>query len=183
VIGSGLTTGYGPNNYFQIASNTVNYTFEVSLPASNEFAIFDPHNPWGYTVIKDAIIAAGHTYTEFTPADLAGFDFSQYRVVILKWDDTFLFDFFCDYNAALPALEAYSAAGGVVWVQGAIQGFSDTDCYPLPFGGQACIDFAFEDPIVQACNPMMIGVEDPIEGNYASHTRKRACQMPRTSWL
>jgi hypothetical protein len=30
---------------------------------------------------------------------------------------------------------------------------------------------------------MMIGVEDPIEGNYASHTRKRACQMPRTSWL
>jgi hypothetical protein len=90
---------------------------------------------------------------------------------------------FCDYNAALPALEAYSAAGGVVWVQGAIQGFSDTDCYPLPFGGQACIDFAFEDPIVQACNPIMIGVEDPIEGNYASHTRKRACQMPRTSWL
>jgi hypothetical protein len=94
VIGSGLTTGYGPNNYFQIASNTVNYTFEVSLPAPNEFAIFDTHNPWGYTVIKDAITAAGHTYTEFTPADLAGFDFSQYRVVILKWDDTFLFDFF-----------------------------------------------------------------------------------------
>jgi hypothetical protein len=175
VVGSGLTVGFGPNNYFQIASNTVNYTFEVSLPAPNEFAIFETHNPWGFTVVKDAITAAGHTYTVFTPADLAGFDFSQYRVVILNWDDTFPTDFggsaACGgaYIAALPALEAYSAAGGVVWVQGAIQG-NFGDCYPLPFGGQACIDFAFEDPIVQPCHPMMIGVEDPIEGNYASHT-------------
>jgi Kelch motif len=175
-IGSGLTTGYGPNNYFQIAVNTVNYTFESSLPAPNEFALFETHDPWGYTVIKDAITAAGHTYTVFTPADLAGFDFSQYRVVILNWDDTFLSDFggnaACGggaYIDALPALEAYSAAGGVVWVQGAIQG-NFGDCYPLPFGGQACIDFAFEDPILQQCHPMMIGIEDPIEGNYASHT-------------
>jgi hypothetical protein len=176
VVGSGLTTGFGPSNYFQIALNTVNYTFEVSESAPNEFAIFETHNPWGYTVIKDAITAAGHTYTEFTPADLAGFDFSQYRVVILNWDDTFPSDFggnaACGggaYVGALPALEGYSAAGGVVWVQGAIQG-DFGDCFPLPFGGQACIDFSFEDPIVQQCNTMMIGVEDPIEGNYASHT-------------
>jgi Kelch motif len=175
VVGSGLTVGYGPHNYFQIASNTVNYTFEVSLPAPNEFAIFETHNPWGFTVIKDAITAAGHTYTVFTPGDLAGFDFSQYRVVILNWDDTFPSEFggsaACGgaYIDALPALEAYSAAGGVVWVQGAIQG-DFGDCYPLPFGGQSCIDFSLEDPIVQACHPMMIGVEDPIEGFYASHT-------------
>ena len=176
VVGSGLTTGFGPSNYFQIASNTVNYTFEVSESAPNEFALFETHNPWGFTVIKDAITAAGHTYTEFTPADLAGFDFSQYRVVILNWDDTFLTDFggsaACGggaYVDALPALEAYSAAGGIVWVQGAIQG-NFGDCFPLPFGGQACIDFSFTDPILEQCNPMMIGVEDPIEGNYASHT-------------
>ncbi len=175
-IGSGLTVGFGPNNYFQIALNTVNYSFASSLPAPNEFALFETHDPWGYTVIKDAIAAAGHTYTEFTPADLAGFDFSQYRVVILNWDDTFLSDFggnaACGggaYIDALPALEAYSATGGVVWVQGGIQG-STGDCFPLPFGGQACIDFSFEDPITQQCHPMMIGIEDPIEGNYASHT-------------
>src|SRR6266542_2607874 len=176
VVGSGLTIGFTPNNYFQIALNTVNYTFESSLPASNEFALFETHDPWFGTVIKDAITAAGHTYTEFTPADLAGFDFSQYRVVILNWDDTVLSDFggsaACGggaYIDALPALEAYSAAGGVVWVQGAIQG-NFGDCYPLPFGGQACIDFSFTDPILEQCHPMMIGVEDPIEGNYASHT-------------
>jgi len=174
-VGSGLTIGFGPNNYFQIALNTVNYTFEVSEPAPNEFALFETHDPWGYTVIKDAITAAGHTYTEFTPADLAGFDFSQYQVVILNWDDTFLTDFggstACGgaYISALPALEAYAAAGGIVWVQGAIQG-DFGDCFPLPFGGQACIDFSFTDPILEQCNPMMIGVENPIEGNYASHT-------------
>ena len=176
-IGSGLTVGFGPSGYFQIALNTVNYSFASSLPAPNEFALFETHDPWGYTVIKDAITAAGHTYTEFTPADLAGFDFSQYRVVILNWDDTMLSDFggsaacggAAAYIAALPALEAYSAGGGVVWVQGAIQG-AFGDCYPLPFGGQACIDFSLEDPILQQCHPMMIGVENPIEGNYASHT-------------
>src|SRR6266550_7124839 len=175
-IGSGLTVGFGPSGYSQIALNTVNYTFGSSLPAPNEFALFETHDPWFYTVIKDAITAAGHTYTEFTPADLAGFDFSQYRVVILNWDDTPLTDFggsaACGggaYISALPALETYSAAGGVVWVQGAIQG-NFGDCFPLPFGGQACIDFSFEDPIVQQCHPMMIGVDNPIEGNYASHT-------------
>jgi hypothetical protein len=169
LVGSGLTLGFPPHNYTTLASNTVNYTFDRSQPAPNEFAIFETHNPWSGTIIKDAITASGHTYTEFAPAQLDGFDFSQYRVVILNWDDTFLFDFFCDYSAALPALEAYAAAGGVVWVQGAIQTFTGTDCYPLPFGGQACTDFGFSDPIVDACNPMVIGVEDPIEGNAASH--------------
>ncbi len=175
-IGDGLTIGYPPNGYQQIASNIVNYTFSSSVSAPGDFAIFETHDPWGGTVIKDAITAAGHTYAEFTPADLAGFDFSQYRVVILNWDDTFLSDFggnaACGggaYIDALPALEAYAAAGGVVWVQGAIQG-SEGDCFPLPFGGQSCIDFSFEDPIADACSPEVIGVSDPIEGNYASHT-------------
>jgi Galactose oxidase, central domain/Kelch motif len=176
LIGDGLTIGFAPSGYQDIASNIVNYTFSSSVSAPGDFAIFETHDPWGATVIKDAITAAGHTFAEFTPADLAGFDFSQYRVVILNWDDTFLTDFggsaACGggaYISALPALEAYSAAGGVVWVQGAIQG-SEGDCFPLPFGGQSCIDFSSEDPIADACSPEVIGVSDPIEGNFASHT-------------
>jgi Galactose oxidase, central domain/Kelch motif len=175
-IGDGLTIGFGPSGYQQIASNIVNYTFSSSVNAPGEFAIFETHDPWGYTVIKDAIIAAGHTYTVFTPADLAGFDFSQYRVVILNWDDTLVTAFggsaACGgggYASALPALEAYAAAGGVVWVQGAIQG-SFGDCFPLPFGGQACFDLSLEDPITDECSPEVIGVSNPIEGFYASHT-------------
>jgi len=176
-IGDGLTVGFQPSGYQLIASNIVNYTFSSSVSAPGDFALFETHDPWGYTIIKDAIVAAGHTFTEFTPADLAGFDFSQYRVVILNWDDTFVNDFggsaTCGaggaYISALPALEAYAAAGGVVWVQGAIQG-NFGDCFPLPFGGQACIDFSFEDPIADTCSPEVIGVDDPIEGNYASHT-------------
>ncbi len=169
-VGSGLTTGFPFSDWSaQVASNTVNYTFAQSVPASNEFAIFENHDPWGATVIKDAITAAGHTYAVFTPCDLIGFDFSQYRVVILNWDDTFVGAFLDSYSEALPALEAYSAAGGVVWVQGAIQSFFG-ECYPLPFGGQACGDiFGSEDPIADRCSPMMTGVSDPLMGNSASH--------------
>ena len=46
-------------------------------------AYFQTHDPWGFTILKDAITANGHTYTEFTPADLATVNFSDYRVVIL----------------------------------------------------------------------------------------------------
>ena len=92
VIGDGLTIGFAPNGYQLIASNIVDYTFSSSVSAPNDYAIFETHDPWGFTVVKDAITAAGHTYTVFTPGDLAGFDFSQYRVVILNWDDTFIGD-------------------------------------------------------------------------------------------
>jgi hypothetical protein len=165
LIGDGLTIGFEPNGYQLIASNIVDYTFSSSVTAPNDYAIFETHDPWGFTVVKDAITAAGHTYAVFTPADLVGFDFSQYRVVILNWDDTVAGDFLCPYTTALPALEAYVAAAGVVWVQGAIQ----DGCYPLPFGGQSCLDFGVEDPIVDICSPMVVGVPNPIVGDAASH--------------
>jgi hypothetical protein len=168
VIGDGLTIGFAPNGYQQIASNIVDYTFSSSVNAPNDYAIFETHDPWGFTVVKDAITNAGHTYTVFTQCDLKGFDFTQYRVVVLNWDDTFVSDFIANYTAALPALEAYSAGGGVVWVQGATQSFG-TDCYPLPFGGQSCTDFGEEDPIVDICSPITAGIPNPIVGNFASH--------------
>ena len=118
----------------QLASNTVQYTFALSQPAANEFALFETHNPWHSTFIKDAITANGHTYTEFTPADLARVNFSDYRVVILNWDDTSALEFIAPYTAAIPALEAYVGAGGVVWVQAAIQG-NPGDNYPDAFRG------------------------------------------------
>jgi N-acetylneuraminic acid mutarotase len=166
VIGDGLTIGFAPNGYQQIASNIVNFTFSSSASAPNDYAIFETHDPWGFTVVKDAITAAGHTYSVFGPCDLPGFDFSQYRVIVLNWDDTLTGAFLTLYSGALPALEAYSAAGGVVWVQGAIQ---SPDCYPLPFGGQSCQDFSPVDDIVNICNPMVANVPNPIVGNFASH--------------
>jgi Bacterial Ig-like domain len=169
LIGSGLTLGYGPNNYTLIASNTVQYAFAAGQTAPNDFAIFETHDPWGSTVIKDAITAAGRTYTVFTPPDLATVNYSDYRVVVLNWDDTFLADFITPYSAAIPALEAYSATGGVVWVQGAIQG-NPGDNYPMPFGGQGLgADFSSSDNIVDPVSPMMLGVPNPITGNFASH--------------
>jgi hypothetical protein len=107
----------------------------------------------------------------FTPGDLAGFDFTQYRVIILNWDDHFIIDFLTDYTAAIPGLEAYISAGGVVWVQGAIQGQEEgeEDSYPLPFGGQSNFDLSSSDPIVDPSSPMVQGVPSPITGNFASH--------------
>jgi N-acetylneuraminic acid mutarotase len=168
LVGSGMTTGFLPNGWEPtLASNTVNYTFSNSQAAPNEFALFETHDPWGFTVIKDAITGNGHTYTEFTPADLAGFDFSQYSVVILNWDDTGASDFLADYTAAIPALEAYVNAGGVVWITEAIQ---SCDNVPMPFGGQGTgCDFSDSDPIVDISSPMMTGMPNPIPGSAASH--------------
>jgi hypothetical protein len=58
-IGDGLTIGFAPSGYQLIASNIVNYTFSSSVSAPGDFAIFETHDPWGYTVIKDAITAPG----------------------------------------------------------------------------------------------------------------------------
>ena len=169
LVGDGLAIGFAPNNFTLIASNIVNFTFSNSQSAPNDFAIFQTHDPFGSTVVEDAITAAGHTFTVFTPGDLAGFDFTQYRVIILNWDDHFLSDFLADYTAAIPALEGYISGGGVVWVQGAIQGGEGEDnSYPLPFGGQSSFDLSTSDPIVDPSNPMVAGVPSPITGNFAS---------------
>ena len=168
LVGSRITTGYPPHNYTLLASNTVNYTFANSQSAPNDFAIFQTHNPWGGTVVADAITAAGHSFTVFTPAQLTGFTFSDYRVVILNWDDHFINEFDPPYTATIPALEAYVGAGGVVWVQGAMQG-SPGEFYPMPFGGQADYFTSPEDFIVDPASPMVAGVPNPIVGNSASH--------------
>jgi hypothetical protein len=169
LVGSGLTLGYPPNNFTLIASNTVNYTFANSPSAPNEFAVFQTHDPWGGTILTDAITANGHTFSTFTPAQLTGFPFSDYHVIVLDWDDTFTSDFLADYTAAIPALEAYVNAGGVVWVQASIQGVPG-DNFPFPFGGQGnAADFSGSDNIVDPSSPMMTGVPNPIVGNFASH--------------
>src|SRR6059058_5614662 len=154
LVGSGMTLGFEPNGWnATLASNTVQYTFAIGQPAANDFALFETHDPWGFTILKDAITANGHTYTEFTPADLATVNFSDYRVVICNWDDTVASDFLADYTAAIPALEAYATAGGVVWVQQAIQ---SCDSIPMPFGGQGTgCDFSDSDPVADPTSPMM----------------------------
>jgi hypothetical protein len=170
LVGSGLTCGWPVNTWSaQLASNTVQYTFAVSQPAADDFALFETHDPWGSTFIKDAIAATGHTYTEFTPADLATVNFSDYRVVILNWDDTLLDKFITPYTAAIPALEAYVGGGGVVWVQAAIQG-NPGDNFPVPFGGQGLgADFSASDNAVDPASPMMLNIPNPMQGNSASH--------------
>ena len=168
LVGSGMTTGFLPNGWEPtLATNTVQYTFAISQPAANDFALFETHDPWGFTVIKDAITSNGHTYTEFTPADLGTVSFSDYRVVILNWDDTTAPEFITPYSAAIPALEAYMSAGGVVWITAAIQ---SCDSIPMPFGGQGTgCDFGDNDPVVDPASPMMIGMPNPIPGNSANH--------------
>src|SRR5207249_4083100 len=63
----------------------------------------------------------------------------------------------------------YVNAGGVVWVQAAVQGVQG-DNFPMPFGGQGnAADFSSSDNIVDPASPMMTGVPNPIVGNFASH--------------
>jgi hypothetical protein len=170
LIGSPLTIGFGPNNFGPIATNITNFAFAQSIPAANQFAIFQTHDPWGAQVVKGAITGTGHTFTVFTPAQLAGFPFNTYRVVVLNWDDHNLVDFNTPYQAAIPALQTYINAGGVVWIQGSIQGTTG-DSYNLPFGGTMTWDLQPSNFIVDPASPMMTGISNPINGNFASHAR------------
>src|SRR5437868_4681901 len=177
LVGSGMTLGFEPNGWnATLASNTVQYTFAVGQPAANDFALFETHDPWGFSILKDAITANGHTYTEFTPADLETVNFSDYRVVICNWDDTTAPEFLMPYTAAIPFLEAYATAGGVVWVQQAIQ---SCDSIPMPFGGQGTgCDFSDSDPVADPTSPMMAGMPNPIPGTSASHLSFTGLQAP-----
>jgi hypothetical protein len=163
-----MAVGYGLNNFTQEAANNVSFSFASSQAAANEYAIFQTHDPWGNTVVKTAIANAGHTYSEFTPGQLAGFTFSDYRVVVLNWDDHHTTDFQPDYGNAIAALEAYVNAGGVVWIQGAIQTNSGTN-YPLPFGGTATLDLKTSNFVVDTAHPLAASLPNPISGNLASH--------------
>ena len=55
---------YDANGYQLIASNIVDYTFSSSVASPNDYAIFETHDPWGYTIVKDAIAdACAWSYT------------------------------------------------------------------------------------------------------------------------
>ena len=170
LIATGMTIGFGPNNFQAIANNISNFAFASSIPATNQYAIFQTHDPWGATVVKTAITNGGHTFSVFTPAQLAGFAFNTYRVVVLNWDDTFLTAFNAQYQAVIPQLQAYVNAGGVVWLQASIQG-SAGDTLNLPFGGTLVWDLQPSNFIIDPASPMMAGIANPIPGNSASHAR------------
>ena len=165
--------GYPPNyappyNFSAQAANNVAFSFAKSQPAAVDYAIFQTHDPFGATVVKDAITNAGHGYVVFTPADLANVTFSDYRVVVLNWDDTVLSGFQPAYGNAIPALESYVRAGGVVWIQGAMQS-TTAETYPLPFGGTATMDKQLHNFIVDTSSPLAAGLANPVNGNFASH--------------
>ncbi len=169
LIGSGMTTGFGPSNYVTLARNTVNHAFANSVNgAPNQVAMFQTHDPWGNTVVKDAITFTGHGFTVFTMGQLAGFPLSNYRVVVIQLSDTFITDFNPAYNNAIPALQTYVNNGGILWIEGAFQSFGG-ESYAMPFGGQGNIDYNPSDNIVDFTSPMMTGVANPIVGNSASH--------------
>jgi hypothetical protein len=168
VIGSGLTVGFGGSWRDDLAANAVDYSFDHSSFASNDFAIFQDHDPWFQTVVKDAITAAGHSWDAFTPADLSGFPFSGYRVVVLNWDDTNTTDFEAQHTAALTRLQNYVKNGGILWVQAAFQDLGDLS-FTMPFGGTANFDLSDSDAVVDPTSDLVTGAPDPITGSSASH--------------
>ena len=123
------------NEFYDYAEldDIVQYSFAQSQTAPNQFAIFQTHNPFGNTLLRNHITADGYTYSIFRPAALVGFNFAAYQVVILDWSDTESIDFDPPYTSVIPALETYISNGGVLWIEGAIQ----NGVIPLPFGGTA----------------------------------------------
>jgi hypothetical protein len=167
VIGSTFAVGYPPNDYAFLADNGVDYSFSHSHFASNDFAIFQTHDPWTATVVKDAITDAGHSWDVFTPADLDGFPFSGYRVVVLNWDHTQVTAFETEHTAALAKLQTYVRNGGILWVQAAILAGGDNN-FTMPFGGTETFGVSFSDAIVDPSSDLVTGADNPLTGNEAS---------------
>jgi hypothetical protein len=167
---SGTDTGYNGNSQsVTLAANDVGYTWGLSQPAANQYAIFQTHNPWGSTILETAITKAGHTYTVFPPSALTGFSFASYSVVILNWDDTFVSAFDPPYTSVIPALQTYVLNGGMLWIQGAIQNGGAVTTYSLPFGGTATFDLESWDYIDIPSSALITGVPNPFHGTWASH--------------
>jgi hypothetical protein len=169
LIVCGEAIGIADNHFSLEAGNIVRYAFaNGKASASYEFALFQSGNSG--TVVSDAITANNHTYTALTIAQLSGFAFGDYRVVILNWDNV-VGDAVADQTAAAtPALETYIAAGGAVWIQGAIEHDMSPlakNSFALPFGGTQTNDSDFYPGnwIIDAANPMMAGLgSNPIGG-------------------
>jgi hypothetical protein len=89
--------------------------------------------------------------------------------VVLDWDSAPLAGFASAYEAALPAIENYVRAGGVVWIQGAIQG-DTSDSFALPFGGVLTHFTDSANNIVDPAHPIVAGLANPVKGDDASHT-------------
>ncbi|MEQ1644940.1 MAG: hypothetical protein ABL959_15935, partial [Pyrinomonadaceae bacterium] len=167
MIGSGLALGqsfgFGP-----IRDNTVAYTYSRSTPRPNDYAIFQVRDPFGASLIKNAITGASHTFTEFTPSQLSGFNFSQYRVIVLNFDDHEISEFNTPYIAAISSLQDYVNGGGVLWIQMAIR--NGAGSFPMPFGGTGIFEGWGQDEIVDPASPMMTGISNPIFGDLASYS-------------
>jgi hypothetical protein len=161
---------YNTNSSRQI-HNTIGYAHSQGhIGVANKFALFQAHDPYierGYPpYIKNAILAHGYTYDQFAPGSLSGFNFNNYRVVLLLWDAHFTTEFNSPYQAAIPALQNYITAGGVVWVQG---GFWGSSSFSLPFGGTANLSYVRGNDLTNIAHPITQGLYNPYTGNYASH--------------
>jgi hypothetical protein len=167
LIGSGLVVGYPDNDFDYLADNAVAYADANSNFASEQYALFSTHDPWGATVTETAIDAE-HSYTEFAAGDLTNFPFSGYRVVVLNWDDTEIADFSTPYGGVINNLENYIEHGGVVWMQAAIQP-GVTNSVAMPFGGTEDWTYSSTNAVVEPGHLLVAGASNPLTGDYASH--------------
>jgi hypothetical protein len=169
MIVSGNDVGYSPNTQSTLlAANDVANTWSRSQAAPNEYAIFQDHDPWSSTIVKTAITNAGHGWTTFPFSSLVGFPFSDYRVIVLNFDDHIVTAFDPPYSSVIAALQTYVMNGGVLWIQGAIQN-GGALTYPLPFGGTATFSLQYDNYVVDPSDPLVAGLWNPFNGNYASH--------------
>ena len=167
LIGSGMTYGYTPNGYQQLAANAVDYALDNSNFASEPFALFQTHDPWADTIVKSAI-EAEREVALFAPEDLDDFGWSGYQVVVLNWDDHTTDEFSSYYAGNFDKLEEYVEHGGVVWLQSAFQ--EDTgSTIDVPFGGTLDYLESESDVVVEPSHLLVDGVSSPITGNAASH--------------
>lgn len=142
---------------------------EASIAA--EFAdvlIVQDLKPWGSSATQALLEHKGLSYDQITTFELASWDITPYRVVILSSDQ-----FSASYlNVAnqRSKLESYLDLGGVLEVHGCGVGwnFGDPRYLVLPDGVRIDINESSYNFITKD-HPLVAGVPSPFYGNAASH--------------
>jgi hypothetical protein len=141
----------------------------TSAASSADVLIVQDLMPWGSTATQAVLDANDLSYELITSFELASWDITPYRFVILSSDQPTIF--YLNVAAERSKLEAYLDLGGVLEVHGCGWGwnFGDPVYLVLPGGMKPVFNGSDYNFIVDRDHPLAAGIPSPFYGNSASH--------------
>ena len=122
--------------------------------------------PWGHDSIQQILSSHGIGYDQVDSSQIVSVNLAPYQMVIIPSVQGAAF--YTTWNANIAKFEAYVNGGGKLWQSTC--NYSGTAVEPLTVGGvTSATDLDNFNDVVAAGHPWVLGVPNPMEGNFASH--------------